>query len=1128
MAIPLRVLIVEDSENDTLLLARELRSGGYEPTYERVETLEAIKVALDKHWDLVLSDYTMPGFDGLSALKIARETCPDVPFIFVSGTLGEDIAIEALKYGAVDYVFKDRLSRLVTCVRRALREVEEQRELKRAQETLRESEARKKAMLEGALDCIIAIDHQGKILEFNLAAERTFGYTLDQVIGKPLVDLIIPPHLRDKHKQGLKQHIATGEGPFIGKVVEVTAMRADGTEFPTELAITSIGQKWPPMFLGHIRDITERKRAEEKMRLQSAALESAANSVVITDRDGIITWVNPAFTRLTGYSQQEMIGQTPRLLKSGTQDQPFYENLWNTILSGQVWSGEIVNRRKDGVLYTEEQTITPVRNNQGEVTHFIAIKQNITERKLAEKDRDRLVSIIEGTTDLVGIADPAGRLFYLNKNGRKMLGISEDEDISGFQVSDSHPEPAKKLVFEEAIPTAIREGVWSGENTLLIRDGRQIPVSQVVLAHRAPDGSVEFLSTIIRDITERKRAEEEIQRNLERIRALHEIDLAITSTLDLHGILHVLLEKIDLVLPYAATTVRLFNPENGLLEPAACRNLDEKEWKTEAWRGGRGLANVAFETNAPTIIRNAQTDPRVRDPEFYRKHKLISYLAIPLIAKEKTLGVIGFYTKQEHDFSNDEVEFLKTLAGQAAIAIHNARLYQEATVREKKILVAHEQLDALNTITAIASQSLDLKTVTQSVIQKITEIFDFDATRIHLYNARRDELLLSAHFSKEPERFRAVGSFPRGQGIAGRVAESGEPLIFEDLTMEPLYESMSRSGNSETKGRRFFAALPIKSGRLVLGTLVCIGFAPRRLSVEEVQLLTSMAGQIAVAVENAHLFEETYHRADELTRKTFELEKSNRAKDEFLAMISHELRTPLNVMMGYTGLLREGMFGALNPQQDDALKKVVIQSNDLLSIVSNLLRATQIGSGEIKAQRARTDLGPLLDDLKNGYDLPLNNGLTLNWDFPSDLPTVDTDSEKLRHILVNLIHNAIKFTEKGSVTIAARHLPISKTLRFTVADTGPGIAKKSLPLIFDMFHQVDSSNTRAYGGLGLGLYIVKKYTEMLGGEIKVKSTPGRGSVFRVALPYESMPSGQFTLPAVTPQSRIADPWIMER
>jgi signal transduction histidine kinase/putative methionine-R-sulfoxide reductase with GAF domain len=625
--------------------------------------------------------------------------------------------------------------------------------------------------------------------------------------------------------------------------------------------------------------------------------------------------------------------------------------------------------------------------------------------------------------------------------------------------------------------------------------------------HDFSNDEIEFLSTLAEQgaiAIQNAQLHEGTKRSLDQVRALHEIDKAITSTLDLGAVLNVLLEKVELFLPIAAaTTVRLLNPQTGDLESLACRGLDEKEWKAQQQRMFGGRARGVIETKAAVTVRNIQADPQTYNPAIFQSHGLVSYLGVPLIAKDEPLGVLSLYTHQEHDFTQEEIAFLDTLGHQAALAIHNARLYQEATVREKNLLAAHEQLDALHTITAIASQSLDLKTVTQSVIQKITEIFDFDVTRIHLYNARRDELLLSAHFSKEPERFRPVGSFPRGQGIAGRVAESGEPLIFEDLTMEPLYESMSRSGIPEVKGRRFFAALPIKSKHLVLGTMVCIGFAPRRLSAKESQLLTSMAGQIAVAVENARLFEETCQRADELTQKTFDLEKANRTKDEFLAMISHELRTPLNVIMGYTGLLRESMFGALNPQQDDALKKVVIQSNDLLSIVSNLLRATQIGSGEIKAERARTDLGQLLDEIKNAYDLPATNELTLNWDFPSDLPTVETDSEKLRHILVNLIHNAIKFTEQGSVTVAARHLPKCKTLRFTVADTGPGIPKESLSIIFDMFHQVDSSNTRAHGGLGLGLYIVKKYTELLGGKIEVKSDLGEGSNFTVTIPCET-------------------------
>ncbi len=257
--------------------------------------------------------------------------------------------------------------------------------------------------------------------------------------------------------------------------------------------------------------ITERKRAEERLRLQSAALEAAANAVVITNREGRIVWVNPAFSSLTGYASEETLGQTPRLLKSGKHDQSFYENLWGTILSGQVWRGKVVNRRKDGSLFTEEQTVTPVRDSQGQISHFVAIKQDVTERERAQDTQARLVAILEATTDYVGIADADGRTLYLNAGGRRMRGIGEAEDVSGAPVEDRHPEWALALLRDEAIPTAIRDGVWRGETAFRTREGREIPVSQVILAHKGPDGTVRFLSTIARDLTDWKRAEEQLR-----------------------------------------------------------------------------------------------------------------------------------------------------------------------------------------------------------------------------------------------------------------------------------------------------------------------------------------------------------------------------------------------------------------------------------------------------------------------------------------------------------------------------------------------------------------------------------------------------------------------------------------
>ncbi|HEY2988988.1 MAG TPA: GAF domain-containing protein, partial [Candidatus Binatia bacterium] len=398
---------------------------------------------------------------------------------------------------------------------------------------------------------------------------------------------------------------------------------------------------------------------------------------------------------------------------------------------------------------------------------------------------------------------------------------------------------------------------------------------------------------------------QQTERNLERIRALREIDQAISSTLDLRRVLDILLEKIDLSLPYATATIRLFNKETGNLEPVACRNLDEKEWKSSQWAGGRGIANVVFETKAPLIIRNAQADSRVLDVEFYRKHKLTSYVGVPLVVKDETLGVLGFYTKEEHEFTGEEVDFLSTLAGQAAIAIHNSQLYENTRLREKQLQETNRMLSALHAVAAAVSQSVDLDRVLQAAIGKITEIFGFDATQIHIYSERTDELLLKAAFEKDPNRFASVQSVGRGQGVIGRVAESGKPIIFEDVQTDPLYRRLSRTKTSSQSGYRLFAVFPIRGKLRNLGTLACTGIEPRKLNSGEIQLLEAMADQIAVAIENGELYVQ-------LKQKITELEEANKVKDEFLSVMSHELRTPLNVIMGYTAMIKDEMLGGVN------------------------------------------------------------------------------------------------------------------------------------------------------------------------------------------------------------------------
>ena len=183
------------------------------------------------------------------------------------------------------------------------------------------------------------------------------------------------------------------------------------------------------------------------------------------------------------------------------------------------------------------------------------------------------------------------------------------------------------------------------------------------------------------------------------------------------------------------------------------------------------------------------------------------------------------------------------------------------------------------------------------------------------------------------------------------------------------------------------------------------------------------------------------------------------------------------------------------------LGKVTTYSNDLLTMINSILFATTLGAKAIKVESHEISLGDFLDKLRSLYGVPSGKKFTLNWDYPPDLPFIKTDSAKLKHILQNLINNAIKFTDEGNITISVRHLAETETVEFKVADTGIGILKEALPFIFEKFRQVDSSETRTYGGVGLGLYIVKQFTEILGGKVEVESEPGKGSLFTVTLPY---------------------------
>ena len=257
-------------------------------------------------------------------------------------------------------------------------------ERRRTEESLRNSETKHRVLFEESPDAnLLMDDHQ--FLACNAATLALFGYASEAEFVKLQPAEVSPPVQSDgtpsraATNQRIADALSNGKNRF-----EWLHRRKSGEIFPADVCLTALTVSGRRLLLVTIRDMTTRERAAADLRLQSAALNAAANAIAITNRQGLLVWVNPAFCALTGYSQEEVVGKNPNLLKSNRHDAPFYQRLWKTILAGNVWHGEITNRRKDGRLYPEEMTITPVKNAAGEITHFIAIKRDLTEQRQME------------------------------------------------------------------------------------------------------------------------------------------------------------------------------------------------------------------------------------------------------------------------------------------------------------------------------------------------------------------------------------------------------------------------------------------------------------------------------------------------------------------------------------------------------------------------------------------------------------------------------------------------------------------------------------------------------------------------------------------------------------------------
>ena len=367
----LKVLMIEDLQEDAELTILALQNGGYDIIYERVETLKDMKHALaSKQWDCIISDYSLPHFNGFEALKEFKKTDLEIPFLFVSGTMGEDVAVEAMKAGAHDYIVKGRLSRLIPALERELKESDLRRQKKRTEEALGKSEENFRILFEQASDAIFIVNGDGYFINANSSGCRMLGYKKEEILKMNIVDI----EVSDPESIPLRIGELT-KGNML--LFETILRKKDNSILDVE-----INAKMLPdgRLQGIVRDITERKRTLEENALLAHSLKSINECVSITDLEDNLIFVNKAFLKVYDYSENEIIGKNINIVRSSNNPPDVVNEILPSTLK-RDWSGEIWNRRKDGTEFLISLHTTAVKDGYGRPIALIGVAEDITVQK---------------------------------------------------------------------------------------------------------------------------------------------------------------------------------------------------------------------------------------------------------------------------------------------------------------------------------------------------------------------------------------------------------------------------------------------------------------------------------------------------------------------------------------------------------------------------------------------------------------------------------------------------------------------------------------------------------------------------------------------------------------------------
>jgi PAS domain S-box-containing protein len=990
---------------------------------------------------------------------------------------------------------------------------------------------------------------------------------------------------------------------------------------------------------------TEQRHAEPRILKDQQTLETLTGSeelfrfmvesvqdyaIFATDIEGrVVSW-NTGAERIFGYTEEEIMGQdgsiifTPEDIASGAPEQELRTAEREGRAEDERW-----HVRKDGSRFWASGIMTPLRDETGNLRGFVKVARDNTEGKQAQEAlrqrEEELTDFFENAALGLHWVGPDGTILRANRAELDLLGYTREEYI-GHNIAEFHVD---SNIINDILQRLTRnETLHSYEARLRCKDGsiRHVLISSNV---RRDNGRFIHTRCFTRDITERKRFEDELREQTETLETVNRVGQLLTAELDQQKLVQAVTDAATQITGahFGSFFYNLIDERGESYMLYTLSGVPREAFAHFPMPRNTDIFDPTFKGEGTLLLTDVKKDPRYgKNSPYYGMPEdhlpVTSYLAVPVTSRSgEVIGGLFFGHPEAGVFTERSARIVEGLAAQTAIAMDNARLFEAARRERTKFQTAQQRYsnilesitdaffaldhewrftymnqqvepllqrtreellgqsiwdkfpEAVGTIfdtqyhkavaeqvsvvfeefyptlnlwlevraypsqeglsvyfhditgrkrsaeallerTRLAELNADvglalttgdnLNDMLRRCTQAIVEHLDAAFARIWTLNKKENVLELQASAGMYTHLDGQHGRVPVGKFKIGLIAQERQPHLTNDVAGDPR---ISDREWAKREGMVAFAGYPMIVEDRLIGVLAM--FARKPLTEATLQAMAAAANAVALGIERKRIEEERAQLLISERRARQEAETANRTKDEFLGTLSHELRTPLTAILGWARMLSAGQLDETNKQR--ALETIERNARTQSQLIEDILDVSRVISGKLRLEVRPLDLTAVIEAAVDTA-LPAADakGIRIQRVLDSGASMVSGDSTRLQQVVWNLLSNAIKFTPKGG-RVQIRLERINSHVEIVVSDTGQGMTSDILPYIFERFRQADSTSTRAHGGLGLGLAIVRHLVELHGGMVEAESAgAGQGSTFTVRLPLIAMRSVEYS------------------